>query len=188
MSFSGRTDTALVRQVLVQHRIEPSPENFRRFFDVYVFWLDQMLHQSKGRICPGVHEFIAGLEALASPPAIGLLTGNIRLGAEIKLRHYEIWEVFRVGAFADDHEDRNQISAIAHRRSSEFLKTTLRGDEVLIIGDTPLDIECGRAIGAKVLAVATGNHSIAELQAHGPDWLVEDLTKISAQDICRGGR
>ena len=188
MTFAGRTDTGLVRQVFVRHKIEPSPENFRRFFDAYVFWLDQMLHQSVGQICLGVHDFIAELEALPHRPVVGLLTGNIRLGAEIKLRHFKLWEVFRVGAFADDHEDRNQISAIAHRRSGELLKTALRGDEILVIGDTPLDVECGRAIGAKVLAVATGNYSMAELREHRPDWVVENLTKISAREVCGGGQ
>ena len=81
-------------------------------------------------------------------------------------------------------QDRNQISAIAHRRSGELLKTELRGEERLVIGDTPLDVECGRAIGAKVLAVATGNYSMAELREYQPDWAVEDLTKISAREIC----
>jgi phosphoglycolate phosphatase len=112
------------------------------------------------------------------------LTGNIRLGAEIKLRHFEVWEVFQTGAFADDHEERNQIAAIARHRGSRLLNDDLRGDEILVIGDTPLDIQCARAIGARTLAVATGNTTAEELKAHRPDWLVEDLSKAIADKVC----
>jgi phosphoglycolate phosphatase-like HAD superfamily hydrolase len=115
---------------------------------------------------------------------LGLLTGNIRLGAEIKLRHFDLWEVFETGGFADDHEERDQIAAIAHERGSRLLNEDLRGEQVLVIGDTPLDIRCARAIGAKVLAVATGGHPLAELLAHHPDWAVGDLRKVKAAEVC----
>ena len=95
---------------------------------------------------------------------LGLLTGNIRLGAEIKLRHFNLWDAFQTGAFADDHEERDQIAAVARQRGSRILGTELRGDEVVVIGDTPLDIRCARAIGAKALAVATGGAKLAELE------------------------
>ncbi|HXG46685.1 MAG TPA: hydrolase, partial [Methylomirabilota bacterium] len=97
LKFAGRTDTSIVRDFFVQHDIPPSAENFRRFFDAYVFWLDHMLHLSCGRILPNVIELIAGMEALPEPPLIGLLTGNIRLGAEIKLAHYRLWDRFQIG-------------------------------------------------------------------------------------------
>src|SRR5882724_840191 len=95
LKFSGRTDTGLARELFLQNQIEPSPENFRLFFDGYVFWLDCFLTQTRGVVLPGVWEFISQLHSLPNPPALGLLTGNIRLGAEIKLRHFELWEVFR---------------------------------------------------------------------------------------------
>ena len=120
---------------------------------------------------------------MPDPPLIGLLTGNVRLGAEIKLRHYNLWEFFRTGAFADDHEDRNQIAAIAMARGARMLGEKLRGEQVLVIGDTPLDIECGKAIQAKVLAVATGKTSVAELAAHLPDLAVASLEQVKAFDI-----
>jgi len=182
--FAGRTDTGLVREMFTQHGVKPTPENFRRFFDAYVFWLDHMLRHSAGGVIPGVWEFVQGLRARPQAPAIGLLTGNIRLGAEIKLRHFEIWEVFQTGAFADDHEERNQIAAIARHRGSRLLNDELRGDEILVIGDTPLDIQCARAIGARTLAVATGNTTAEELEVHRPDWLVDDLSKTIAGKVC----
>src|SRR6266850_4219560 len=90
LRFAGRTDTSIVREFFLLHQIEPSPENFRRFFDCYVFWLDQKLNQIQGRVLPGVFEMIDRLRARPKPPLLGLLTGNIRLGAEIKLRHYKL--------------------------------------------------------------------------------------------------
>ena len=111
----------------------------------------------------------------------GLLTGNIRLGAEIKLRRYGLWEFFETGGFADDSEDRNHIAAAALERGRRVLGGNLRGEEILVVGDTPHDVRCGKFIGAKVLAVATGGAKLEELQNHKPDWAVEDLTRVSAR-------
>jgi len=185
LKFAGRTDTGLVRELFVKHGIEPSKKNFRLFFDSYTNCLAQMLVETGGEICPGAEKLIEELQALPNPPLLGLLTGNIRLGAEIKLRHFNLWEIFKTGAFADDHEDRNEIAAVAHQRGCEALGEQLRGDEVVVIGDTPHDVACGRAIGAKVLAVATGVTPLAELEALRPEWAVADLTKIEARQICR---
>jgi len=186
LKFAGRTDVGLVREFFGFHDIPPTQENFHRFFERYAFWLDHILRESTGGVCAGVHEFIADLRSLPNPPVLGLLTGNIRLGAEIKLRHYHLWETFQTGAFADDHEDRDQIAAIARDRGSRILKRELRGDEVLVIGDTPLDIRCARAIGAKMLAVATGGHALSELKLHKPDFAVPNLASISAKKVAEG--
>ena len=179
LKFSGRTDYGIVREFFGAHQIEPSPENFNRFFEPYIFWLDHILSQSRCDICVGVTDFIQGLKELPEPPVLGLLTGNIRLGAEIKLRHLGLWETFATGAFADDHEQRDQIAAIARERGGRLLGRALRGDEVLVIGDTPLDIRCARAIDARVIAVATGGATLAELQEHSPDWAVGTLNEVS---------
>jgi phosphoglycolate phosphatase-like HAD superfamily hydrolase len=183
LKFAGRTDLSLVREFFSLHQIPPTAENFQRFFDRYVFWLDHILLQSRSVVCPGAWEFIRGLQALPQPPLLGLLTGNIRLGAEIKLRHLDLWDVFATGAFGDDHEERAQIAAAARRRGSRILGNDLAGGEVLVIGDTPLDIRCARAIDAKCLAVATGGHPLAELELHQPDWAVNDLWEITADEV-----
>jgi phosphoglycolate phosphatase-like HAD superfamily hydrolase len=184
INFAGRTDANLVREFFSFHNIPPTPENFQRFFERYIFWLDQMVSQSNGGPCHGALEFLDGLRALPHPPMLGLLTGNIRLGAEIKLRRYQLWDVFETGAFADDGEDRNQIAVMARERGNRVLGRKLRGGEIVVVGDTPHDIRCARAIGAKVLAVATGGATLHELEQHQPDWVVEDLTRISAQEVC----
>lgn len=184
--FAGRTDVNLVREFFGIHGITATPENFRRFFERYVFWLDQTVAQSDGGTCHGVLKFLDDLSVLPNPPKLGLLTGNIRLGAEIKLRRYNLWDHFEIGGFADDHEDRNRIASVAFERGSRLLGRKLRGEEVVVVGDTPHDIRCGRFIGARILAVATGGAKLDELKQHQPDWAVEDLTRISAREVCSG--
>lgn len=184
IQFAGRTDVSLVRQMFALAGRTPTDADFQRFFAHYVFWLDHLLGESGGVICPGVQAFLQELQALPTPPLRGLLTGNIRLGAEIKLRHFGLWEVFELGAFADDAEDRDHIAAVARDRGRQVLGAPLRGEEIVVIGDTPHDVRCGRAIGAKVLAVATGGSPLAQLREHQPDWLVEDLRGLTAAEVC----
>lgn len=184
LKFAGRTDVSLVREFFQYHHIPATAENFDRFFSRYVFWLDHILSLGKTEECPGIWEFIYDLKELSERPLLGLLTGNIRLGAEIKLRHFQLWDAFETGAFADDSEERDQIAAIAKERGARILGEELRGEEILVIGDTPLDIRCGRAIGAKVLAVATGGATLEELIRHKPDWAVPDLRSIIAAQVC----
>lgn len=184
MKFAGRTDVSLVREFFRIHGLPETPQNFRRFFEHYVFWLDHILGHSEGRACPGIFELIAELHALPQPPMIGLLTGNIRLGAEIKLRHFGLWESFAMGGFADDHEDRNHIAVAALERGRRVLDPHLQPQEIVVIGDTPFDVRCGKFIGAKTLAVATGGSTFAELAPHGADWTLESLAHVRARDIC----
>jgi phosphoglycolate phosphatase-like HAD superfamily hydrolase len=183
LKFGGRTDYSLVRELFSLTQIEPSAKNFDRFFAAYLVWLEKLIAECRGGACPGVPEFCRALAARPEPPLPGLLTGNIRRGAQIKLQRFQMWEQFSIGAFSDDHEDRNQIAAIALQRGSERLGRPLRGEEVLVIGDTPLDIRCARAIGAKMLAVATGRFTVPELKEHHPDWAVEDLSKIALDKL-----
>lgn len=185
LNFAGRTDRSIIREFFHLHDIPAVPENFDRFLDDYVFWLDHFLEQLHGRVLPGVEESLHSLNSLGDPPLVGLLTGNIRLGAEIKLRHYRLWHPFRVGAFADDHEDRDEIAAIARDRAIEMLGRPLAGEEILVIGDTPLDIRCARAIGARCLAVATGGYSLEALGSHKADWTVPSLGDVALADLCR---
>ena len=184
LKFAGRTDVSLVREFFSLHGIPATSANFERFFERYVHLLHHILGQSKTEECPGVRALITDLQTLPEPPLLGLLTGNVRLGAEIKLRHFGLWDHFETGGFADDHEERDQIAAVAKQRSERVLGRKLAGQEIIVIGDTPLDIRCGRAIGAKVLAVATGGSRYEELEAHKPDWVVEDVRDLRAADLC----
>ena len=184
MKFAGRTDTSLVREFFQIHGVPASAEHFREFFENYVFWLEHIVAQSTGGECAGVTNFIAELLALPQPPMLGLLTGNIRLGAEIKLRRFGLWDFFVMGGFADDHEDRNHIAVAALERGRRVLDQKLQPQKIVVIGDTPFDVRCGKFIGAKTLAVATGGSTLEELKPHAADWTVADLTQISAREIC----
>jgi phosphoglycolate phosphatase len=183
IQFAGRTDLAILREFFTRHGIERSQQNFQRFLDTYVFWLDHLLGHLTGQVLPGADRWIQDLSQLKEPPLLGLLTGNIRLGAQIKLTHFKLWDHFQMGGFGDDNEDRNAIARIARDRGCDMLKRKLKGEEILVIGDTPLDIACGNAIGAKVLAVGTGKFTAHDLQKHNPAWAVGNLREIAVQDI-----
>jgi phosphoglycolate phosphatase len=185
LQFAGRTDPSIVRDFFIRNHIEPSAENFRRFFDCYVFWLDYILARSNGVVLPGVMGLLRDLRTVSQPPVIGLLTGNIRLGAQIKLTHYNLWHDFATGGFGDDHEDRNCLAAIAQSRGEKLLGEKLRGDQILVIGDTPRDIECAKSINARVLAVATGNYKHEQLRSYNPTWTVDCLESVQVEELCR---
>ena len=181
--FCGRTDVSLVRECFVKCGLPPSKENFARFFDAYPVFLERNLKALPGAVCEGISTFLHALSALQNRPVLGLLTGNIRRGAELKLTHYRLWDRFETGAFADDHEDRNCIAAAAKRRGEERLGRGLRGEEIVVIGDTPHDIACGQSIGAKVLAVGTGNFTAVQLREFTPDWAVDHLGQLTVTEV-----
>ncbi|MEW6156397.1 MAG: HAD hydrolase-like protein [Verrucomicrobiota bacterium] len=189
MKFAGRTDPSLVREGFTRHGIEASAENFTRFFETYVCWLQKLMPHSNGQVCPGVSELLRALGELPAPPLIGLLTGNIRAGARIKLAHYRLWDQFAFGAFGDDNECRNELAGVAQRRASDLLGRKITGDEIVVIGDTPLDVACANAIHARVLAVATGGYRLEDLQSCRPTWAVESLAHMQVEQLwqCEDG-
>jgi phosphoglycolate phosphatase-like HAD superfamily hydrolase len=173
ISVSGSTDTAIVQEILLHHSLEVSTANVNRYLGGYLVWLRQHLASQSGAILPGV---ISLLDVLVQDgQAIGLLTGNVRRGAEIKLTAHGIWGRFSFGAFGDDNSDRNQLGPIAKRRAEVALKTEFAEHDIFVIGDTPKDIACARAFGAVAVAVATGRYSLPNLSEHQPDHLCRDL-------------
>jgi phosphoglycolate phosphatase-like HAD superfamily hydrolase len=112
---------------------------------------------------------------------VGLLTGNIHQGARAKLTAAGIdLDRFRVTAFGSDHELRPELPAVAQRRASELLGVDIQGDKVIIVGDTPADIECGQAIGARAIGVATGRYSVEQLSKYNPYAVFETLADTPA--------
>jgi phosphoglycolate phosphatase len=173
INVSGSTDTAIVQDILRHHSLDVSTANVNRYLGGYLVWLKQHLASQSGAILPGV---ISLLDVLAKDgQAIGLLTGNVRRGAQIKLTAHGIWDRFSFGAFGDDNSDRNQLGPIAKQRAEAALNTEFAAHDIVIIGDTPKDIACARAFGAVAVAVATGRYSLANLSEHQPDHLVGDL-------------
>jgi phosphoglycolate phosphatase-like HAD superfamily hydrolase len=179
IDFAGRTDTWIMREVFLKFGLPITPENFTRYFDGYIAALPRELANPHARVLPGVR---AILEAAAAHGqfAQGLLTGNMRRGAELKLRHHGLWEHFAFGAFADDSEHRNELGPHAVRRALERHGVNFAADRVWIIGDTPHDIACGKIIGARTLAVATGSSTVAQLHACSPSATLENLGDTDA--------
>ena len=186
VDFAGRTDTSLVRELFNLHAMEHTPERVHHFFDTYYHWLDHILESQPGHRCPYIWEFLSLLRAVENPPLIGLLTGNVRLGAEIKLRHFGLWQEFVTGGFGDDNESHNQIAHVAKERARHYAGRELSGDEIVVVGDTPLDIACAKAISAKSIAVATGSSTVTELDRHHPTWAVPDLSHVSVEEMLLG--
>lgn len=183
--FAGRTDPAILRTFLERAGIEdPDPALRQRICQVYIDRLEEELAgPGPMRVYPGVE---ALLERLASDPEtrVGLLTGNFEEGARRKLDRFDLMRFFAFGAFGSDDEDRDRLVAIARIRAAEVEGRPLPGARVVLLGDTPLDIRCARAGGAKAIAVATGAYDADTLKRHRPDLLLPDLS--DTEEVVRG--
>lgn len=186
--FHGRTDGSIVRQFLHSHGLPDSEADRRHFLDAYVFLLDEELHRHPGEMCPGIAALMRSLPEVSQPPVLGLLTGNIRLGAGLKLAAHGLASAFVLGAFGDDHLDRNALARIALERGSLHLGRPLSGEEVVVVGDTRADVECAHAIGARCLAVATGGETLQELLEHSPAEAAESLEGWGWDRLRNAGR
>lgn len=178
IEFAGRTDRWIIREVFKKFGLPATEENFSRYFEGYVTGLPAELANPQARVLPGVREI---LRAVADHGGIaqGLLTGNMRRGAQAKLSHHGLWEHFHFGAFADDSEHRNDLGPHAVRRALERHGVNFAADAVWVIGDTPHDIACGKAIGARTLALATGSSTVEQLRAHAPTATLENLANTA---------
>lgn len=182
MAFAGRTDAFLVSQALVAAGLPDTPDQHDRFRDAYVPLLaEEIQHPGTGHkgLMPGVRDL---LEALGDVPEayLALLTGNYREAAAIKLSHFEIFGHFEWGAFSDDSADRNALVPIARERAETYDVPAEARDRIIVIGDTPHDVDCARCAGARSIAVATGGFSIDQLRAAGADEVLADLTDTEA--------
>jgi phosphoglycolate phosphatase len=177
IEIAGVTDSGIVVSILNKHKIPATHENITAFLDSYVHFLSLELPRRKGKLLPGVLELLEKLKS-RKHLVLALLTGNVSRGAQLKLEHYGVWHFFEFGAFADDHQDRNQLGPFARARAKEKHGREFSAAEIDVIGDTPRDIACGKALGARTIAVATGTWSRDRLAKHGPDFLIDDLSDV----------
>lgn len=175
VAYSGRTDVDIAGELLTVHAIEPTAENRTRLTDAYLARLPAYLTSLGGAVCPGVEPLLRHVRG-RDDVVLGLLTGNVRRGAETKLAHFGLWDYFAVGGFGDDHFDRDDVARAAVAAVGRHTGRAVEADGLWVIGDTPLDVRCARAIGAKVLAVATGWHHLDELRGCRPDVALADLS------------
>ncbi len=181
LDLAGSTDLGIVGNIHAHFEIEPTCERIDAYFEVYLGMLDWNLTHGgfSGRVLEGVHELLSEL-AGRHDASIGLLTGNIVGGAATKMRHFGLAGHFPFGAYGSDHADRNRLGPIALERAAAHTGRTFTAAQIWVIGDTPKDIACAHAIGARCLAVATGQFSAEALQAHGADQVVESLDQALA--------
>lgn len=176
--YSGRTDRAIMRELLHTHDVEYSPANRQTLMSAYLALLPDSLNRHQGRVLPGILALLDELRRRGNI-ALGLLTGNVRAGARVKLGHYGLFEQFAFGGFGDRHYDRDDVAREALGEAKTHVGPQLSPDRVWVIGDTPLDVKCARAIGAKVVAVATGVHTVEQLAESKPDLTLRDLADPS---------
>jgi phosphoglycolate phosphatase len=170
--YDGKTDKQIVRDVM---RLEGHSDEYidARMESLILLYLEGLRTGAKSgkfnvRPLAGVVEVLDALES-RKDVVLGLLTGNVEPGARVKLTAAGIDpNRFRVNAFGSDHEHRPQLPAIAQRRASETLGLDITGERLVVIGDTPADIECGRSLGARAIGVASGHYTVEQLEAHDP--------------------
>ena len=182
VSLSGRTDRYLVEQGLARCGVPITTETLTRVRDAYLARLAVEIDQpAQGRkaMLPGVAPLLDGLEQRGHVHN-ALLTGNYATGARIKLEHFDLWRRFAWGAFGDDHADRNDIARAAIADAPSRGVHLQHPSQAVVIGDTPFDVTCARAAGARVIAVATGGHGMDELRGCAPDAVFEDLSDLDA--------
>jgi phosphoglycolate phosphatase-like HAD superfamily hydrolase len=187
----GLTDFQIAVRTFELLGVEPDDETMRRMVRLYEEGLPEALPKKEGRVLPQVREILEHLKERSDVRSY-LLTGNTRGGARAKLSHYDLFKYFPDGAFAEDTQARSTIAM----RALELARRAgpVNDESLFVVGDTPHDIECANAIGARTIAVATGGYSFDELQAHRP-WRVfaelpppEEFTDLISLSPAEAGR
>lgn len=175
VSFSGRTDPAIVETVLRTNDLPTTQNAIDEAVDAYVDAMSGTLTEHDVTVLPGVRDLLSALDD-HDEVQLGLVTGNVKKIAYEKLEAHDLDGYFPVGAFGSDHADRNELPGIARRRASAYTGRSFpSGDHIAVIGDTVHDIACARATPARAIAVCTGGYDREDLVSHEPDLLVDTL-------------
>jgi phosphoglycolate phosphatase len=184
MRFDGKTDPQIVMELMrvVDHPRKDDLVAIKAVCDRYVELLEEELEgdDMEIEVLPGVVPLLNSL-AGNNTVLIGLLTGNLSRGADLKLAASGLdRSAFQVGAFGSDEAERALLPAIATKRAAPIMNRVPTGDDVVIIGDTPADVTCGSSIGARPVGVATGGYSVADLEGAGAHRVFDDLVDTEA--------
>lgn len=182
VSFSGRTDRYLVEQGLERSGVPVTPDSLARVRERYLMRLAEAIHEPAHGIqavLPGITRLLDVLDEHTHVHC-ALLTGNYEAGARIKLEYFDLWRRFGWGAFGDDHAERDLIALAAVAEAPARGVALHDPRHAIVVGDTPFDVTCARAAGARVIAVATGGHTVDQLRACDPDAVFEDLSDLDA--------
>lgn len=177
ISAAGRTDRAITTDLFNHHGIDLTEAALERFTKAYLSHLPTSLSTRGGCVLPGVIQLLEGLSERGA--ALGLLTGNFQVSAQVKLKHFQIEHYFDFGGYGDHHHERDDVARWALKEACTFLQRDVPAHATWVIGDTPSDIRCARAIGARVIAVATGVFPFGELEREEPDFLLDSLADVT---------
>ncbi len=180
--LAGRTDMAILADIVARTGREFDAPLLAQLRDRYLACLSEEIErpgQGVKAVLPGVRELLEAL-AMRDDLFVALLTGNFEAGARMKLQHFDLWKYFRCGAFGDDAADRNALVPFAVERARRCGLPDLAPEDVLVVGDTPHDVACARAVGAVPVGVATGGFSVEQLRASGAGIVFEDLRNTPA--------
>ena len=182
MAFAGRTDWSILDDIVRQHGRTLDDTLLNDLRQRYVEHLvEEIERPGEGvkDVMPGIRELLAALEE-RDDAAVALLTGNFVEGAQIKLEYFDLWKYFPCGAFGGDAADRNALVPIAIERARACGIADVTTADVLVVGDTPSDVECALVAGATPVAVATGGFSVQDLRQSGAEIVFEDLSDTQA--------
>jgi phosphoglycolate phosphatase len=182
VEFAGRTDWSILRDVMRNNgkaMDQPLLDRLNRRYVAHLAEEIQLPGKGVKDVMPGIRPLLDALQQ-RTDVALGLLTGNFIDGARVKLEYFDLWKYFPCGAFGGDSPDRNDLVPIAVRRAREGGVADVEHSRVIVIGDTPNDVECARVVGAIPVAVATGTYSVDQLKATGADIVFKDLSDTAA--------
>jgi phosphoglycolate phosphatase-like HAD superfamily hydrolase len=181
VSFAGKTDPQIARELLrgVGLSHEDVDAGLEELWVRYLGYLEARLEDDPVHVLPGVTDVLLALDEHPDV-GVGLLTGNIVGGARLKLASGGLWDHFTFGSYGSDHEERDELPAIAVDRARGLWGEAVRAEGAVVVGDTPRDVACGRAGGTRTLAVATGTFTVEELRAAGPDHVLDDLRSTTS--------
>ncbi|MEO1272103.1 MAG: HAD family hydrolase [Myxococcota bacterium] len=176
--FAGRTDPSLFTEALTTLGLDASPALLEALYTAYLgFLTEEVAHTPNYHIMPGIHELLPQLVTFGGDRlALGLGTGNMERGARIKLERGKLNHWFGFGGFGSDHRERSELIRAGAIRGAAHLGLALDQCRVVVVGDTPLDVQAAHAVGATCVAVATGRYDRATLAAAGAEHTLEDLT------------
>lgn len=173
---SGKTDTRIVIEMSNKRGIpqEIVKAHLKEIFTIMVSYVKEHVAESNLEVVPHIEELLEELKQRGH--ILGLLTGNLEEIAKLKLKKVGLLEFFQVGGFGEISETREKLAENAIEQVETKFGTKVDKKNVFYIGDAPLDIECGRNVGIKTIAVATGPHPKEELTKLKPDFLFDDFS------------
>lgn len=179
--MSGKTDTQIVLELMERVGVDRAETwaRLQEIYDLYIAGLEREVVGWHPELCPGIPTLLDRLKDVQAA-ILGLLTGNIRRGAQVKLNRVGLWSYFVTGAFGDGAPERRLLPESAQKAAETQFGRKFEGKDIVVIGDTPNDVLCGRHLNVKTIAVATGGYDADTLGTYEPDFLFDDLSDTEA--------